>query len=394
MPRVNPIEKTVVNSGRAAQMWRATRAGLPNRHDVAATHYKQVVDEQTTQFGMSGLSVRQARSLVLLRQVPTGVPLTPVGVSVPSDLMGGGADQDSFEVYEARVRRYGYEWFRSDEAAVGVLQRMPEVRAQVNRLALGFQTVGTELLYRSGGRWRAERTGVQQKVLQEALRLGGYDVDNHDGDRLPQAVMLLGLPGSGKSSMLRPIAELVIRRLAGHPGVILDTDHVRTLLPEYADGLGSEVVHPETSHVANRLLVDRAAELRLNLILDKVGDPEKTVKEAQFLQDEGWSVWCLCAQVDVEVAIDRAKQRALTCGRYVPPHVVRELGNRPLQAYEALRRSPLHLSGCALLDTEVPTGRRPLVVDANPEDCFGKPGLEVAMWPEPSVEDAQEMELP
>jgi chloramphenicol 3-O-phosphotransferase len=295
--------------------------------------------------------------------------------------MSADAEQGQFEAYEAKVVRYGYEWFRSDDAAIDILNRLPEVRVRVDRLALGSQTVGTEVLYRSGGRWRSERLRVHDAAVREALRMGGLDTNGSGPDRLRHAVVLLGLPGSGKSSMLRPVAELVIKRLAHHAGVILDTDNVRCLLPEYADGLGSEVVHPETSYLANRLLVERAANLGLNLILDQVGHPERTLTDVQFLQEEGWSVWCLGAQIDVEVAVERVKRRALHCGRYVPPNLVRELGDRPFQTYEALRDSTLHLSGCALLSTDVPAGTPPLVIHANPEDRFGGPGSEVALWP-------------
>jgi hypothetical protein len=118
------------------------------------------------------------------------------------------------------------------------------------------------------------------------------------------------------------------------------------------------------------------------------------VKEVQFLQDEGWSVWCLCAHIDVEVAVERARQRALTCGRYVPPDLVRQFGDRPVQAYEALRGSALHLSGGALLDTDVPPGSPPLVIEAFPETPFGQPGSEVALWPEQSAEGAAEVQQP
>jgi hypothetical protein len=120
--------------------------------------------------------------------------------------------------------------------------------------------------------------------------------------------------------------------------------------------------------------------------LDKVGDPQRTLKEVQYLLRTGWSVWCLCASVDVDIAVERAKRRAVATGRYVPPSYIRDVGERPLRAYEALRGSGIPLSGCALLDTSVPLHKRPIVLDAHTEDLFGHPGDEVAVWPDPSDE--------
>ncbi|MGI8807945.1 MAG: zeta toxin family protein [Acidimicrobiales bacterium] len=296
--------------------------------------------------------------------------------------MGRGTLDEQFDAYEATVKRYGYSWFRQDAPATAVSQQNVAVRARVNRLSAGLQTVGTEAIYRTGGRWVADRVALQEKVVAEALLQGGLGAAGDDRDAVPQAVLLMGLPGSGKSSLLRPVAAELIRRTSDTSHVIVDADVVRGLFPEYAGGLGSEVIQPETSSVANGRLLDEVFFLRANIILDKVGDPESSVAAVEYLLSTGWSVWCLCATIDVEVAVERAKRRAIDSGgRYVPPDVIRRYGDKPRLAYEAVRDSRLSLSGSALLDTAVPLLGRPRVVEANTEDLFGSPGSEVAVWP-------------
>ena len=292
----------------------------------------------------------------------------------------GRRPHESFDMYETRVKQYGWSWFRADEAAKSVLQRLADVRGRVYGRAAGYQTVGTEVLYEAGERSVEGRDDLHRTVVQDALRHGGFD-GTDARDAVPQAVLLLGLPGSGKSSMLRPVAHELLQRTSDGGAVVVDTDIVRTLLPEYAGGLGSEVVHPETSFVTNRLLLDEAYRLRLNIVLDKIGDPEWTVDQVEYLNRTGWSVFCLATQVDVEVAVGRAKRRAVETGRYVPPDLIRKCGERPVEAYFALRESKLPLSGAALLSTEVAAGERPVVVDTTNEHLFGPPGASVAVWP-------------
>jgi hypothetical protein len=290
---------------------------------------------------------------------------------------------ESFDDYEARVKRYGWSWFRQDQSAIEVLERYGDVRARAFGLAAGFETVGTEVVYRAGERWVGGRPALHGRLVDEALRRGGLDPTGDARDAVPQAVFLLGLPGAGKSSMLRPVAGELLRRVTEASHVVVDTDIVRGLFPEYADGLGSEVVQPETSFVANRLLLDEAYRLRVNVILDKVGDPDDTVAELRYLVRSGWSVWCLCARIDVERASARTRSRALESGRYVPPDLIRAIGERPIRAYEAVRESDVPVSGCALLDTDVPPGRPPIVLDARPEGLFGSSGDHVTVWPRP-----------
>jgi Zeta toxin len=285
-----------------------------------------------------------------------------------------------FEDYEDEVRRYGWSWFQNDAQALTLVLSKPQVRRRVYQLAAGHETVGTEVLYRPGDRWVDQRLTLHERLVAETLAATGIDPPD-DGEARPpvrHAVLLLGLPGSGKSSQLRPVAHALIRRVSPTPGLTVDADVVRELLPEYAGGLGSEVVQEETSKIANGLLFDEAVGHQAHLILDKVGHPQGTVATVDYLVETGWSVWCLCARVEMDIALARARQRALETGRYVPEAYIRDVGTRPIEAYEAVSRGRVIIGG-ALLDTNEP-GRPPTVVDADPETLFGRPGEVVSLW--------------
>lgn len=289
-----------------------------------------------------------------------------------------------FEDYEDSVGRYGATWFRRDTDALDVCQQVPRVRREADRISVAGGTVGTQVIFRVGGEWIGSRVAVHERVIADTMQsseapLGPSEKRRAADGRWPHAILLLGLPGSGKTSMLRRVAYEVFARVLQDEHAIVDADVVRTLLPQYAGGLGSEVVQVETSYLANGPLLDDAYARRFGLVLDKIGDPFESVEVAERLIATGWSVWCLCAHVDVEVAVERVRRRAIETGRYVPPAFVRDVADRPVRAYEALRASGL-TSGCSLLDTDVEVGQRPVVLDAYTPEVFGDVGEPVAVW--------------
>lgn len=290
---------------------------------------------------------------------------------------------DEFERYEDRVRSYGYSWVRQDLGATTILDRDAELRAAVSALVAGKRPVGTDVIYRCDDRWLPERLDQHRKLIERLMpRLDHGDQDDRElmaGS--PQAVILVGLPGSGKSSQLQPIARELIRRTSEHPHDVVDADQVRGAFPEYADGLGSEVLQVETAYVAHDRLLEEAHRRRANIVLDTVGHPDRTVAELRYLIKAGWSVWCLGASVDLAIALARARRRALLDGRYVPLDYIRAVGDRPIRAFDAVRSCGLPFTGACLLDTSGPYGSIPVVLRSSHPELFGQAGEPVAVWP-------------
>jgi hypothetical protein len=283
-----------------------------------------------------------------------------------------GADplEREFRAYRSRVRRYALTWHQRDTSASSLIKNNQAIRSQVARAEIARLGVSTGDVHRIGERWLPDRLEAHDSVLDRVT--GGVRSEPNDGRRL--AVMLLGLPGAGKSTALRPIAlELIARRDKQQPFVI-DADSVRAEIPEYAGGRGSGVVQLETADLTYSRLAETAHRSGANLIFDMVGDPKYVVEDAQYLLAAKWAVVCLAATVDVGVAIERVKRRAVTTGRYVPIQFVRSVGDRPLRAYEALKASGLDLVGCARFDTTPDGTGPPVVLDTDQPGLFGTVG--------------------
>ncbi|KQP63742.1 zeta toxin family protein [Nocardioides sp. Leaf285] len=162
-----------------------------------------------------------------------------------------------------------------------------------------------------------------------------------DGGDVESIYFLLGLPGSGKSSSLRPIA-VQHAGLGGVPPVV-DADAVRVRFPEYADGLGSGVVQAETAVLTygrgyrwgegrqGRVLLGGAPVI----MLDTIGDAEHLPRTIARAVELGRRVYVLRTDCPVEVCRERAMRRALDNRRVVPLELIDAKAGVPEHAFEA-----------------------------------------------------------
>jgi len=129
-----------------------------------------------------------------------------------------------------------------------------------------------------------------------------------------RAVIVLGPPGSGKSSSINPLA----RKLKA---AAVNSDDPKFLLPEMK--LGAEIVHEEASSMAKRVqqtLIEKGS----NVIIEKIGDRAGSILElASILRDDyGYQVDVVDVTAPREMLIQRIAQRAEKTGRDVPTHVL------------------------------------------------------------------------
>jgi hypothetical protein len=281
-----------------------------------------------------------------------------------------------YKLWVEFVDEYGWTWFRTHDGALAALQANATARAEVLATIARKQTVGTDTVFLTKpDRWLPSRTVVQD-VAVESLFAQQAMADAPPVD-LPVAALLMGLPGSGKTSALRPIIRKVLEAVDGLEPRLVDADEVRSLVPEYEGGLGSQVVDVETSYLTYRRVVEESYKRQQHLIIDTVGDPIRSVTEARFLTNAGWTVMCLCATVSIEIAQQRAMHRALATGRYVPAAYIEEVGDRPLKAYEAVVSSDVPLLTAARLNTE---GKVPIVEHTTDPDLFAQLGDDVCTF--------------
>jgi predicted ABC-type ATPase len=140
-------------------------------------------------------------------------------------------------------------------------------------------------------------------------------------DVKPVAVLMMGGPGSGKSTAKRGMD------LSGF--VVVDADDIKDDLPEFQTAIAmnardaAKIVHSESDYIG-RTLRKRAVEERKNLMIDGTGrSAEDYEQQIDALRDEGFFVAAMfCHLDDVNVALERVRERAERTGRYVPEHVV------------------------------------------------------------------------
>lgn len=263
-------------------------------------------------------------------------------------------DEDAFEAYAKEVDVYEQTWHTDPvEPQSSYLAGRPGLKSELFQRALKGQRTFTGHVYASDGPWVDERLSLQSELASRLVKAatpvtGGLDT----------VYFLIGLPGSGKSSALRPL-------VAAHSGISLesihvsDADNLRTAFPEYGAGLGSGVVQDECSEIMYDRPIGAGLEpgvqgailsIGRTTIVDVIGSPEYLPPLVRRLRRLGRRVYVLQASCDTETCVARAKARALTTGRLVPPAVIISKHGVPEQTMEALKATQ-KLSGWAVVDT-------------------------------------------
>ena len=145
-----------------------------------------------------------------------------------------------------------------------------------------------------------------------------------------KAVILVGPPAAGKSTLANPIA---VKLKAAIP----DSDEFKKTLPEYEGGLGAAAVHAESSGMAKEL-VDASADSKLNMVIPKVGEDAASIEKLRKkLKDKGYDVALINMDVSYENALVRMFKRFVSKGRLIGADYMKSIGNRPTQTYNDIK---------------------------------------------------------
>lgn len=153
-----------------------------------------------------------------------------------------------------------------------------------------------------------------------------------------KAVIVLGLPASGKSTVSTPLTsqELSLGSLnidPMHQGsyLLVDPDEVKSFLPEYDNGLLADVVHQESSLVAKAILAKGIQE-GANICLPTLGNGQSYNldfynKKIKALADKDYDITVVYADIPVQAAKERNLKRLKRTGRYVADSYLDSIGN-------------------------------------------------------------------
>jgi len=199
-----------------------------------------------------------------------------------------------------------------------------------------------------------------ERLFERARRLAWTD----EGKAAPdvptkyekKAVIVLGPPAAGKSTIANPIAQKM-------GAVILDPDDIKKAMPEYKNGIGANAVHEESSYITS-LVEQVAVGSGANVLIPKVGSNPKSVKGLiERLRQNGYEIDLVDMKVDYQEARRRMFVRFVDTGRLVPPNYVREVGNNPGKTFDTLKAEGA-ADGYTRIDNNVPQGaERPILED-------------------------------
>lgn len=163
------------------------------------------------------------------------------------------------------------------------------------------------------GNYTEERKALHEQILSE--------LNNQEciKQRRPIAILMGGLPGSGKSTFLSKNLKWV----TDDNFYWIDADQIREKLPEYK-GWNASNTHNETKELVAMAIENIAKNCKYDIVYDGTMTSESGYSEMlKMLKENDYRVFIIYIHIDTETAVERALNRYVVSGRYVPIEVIR-----------------------------------------------------------------------
>jgi len=119
--------------------------------------------------------------------------------------------------------------------------------------------------------------------------------------------------------------------------VTVSGDDIKTDLPEFDGGDGSQLVHDEAKDISKQIF-QKAMDSKFNIILDgTMKSYDKALKKVQGAKEKGYSTFLLGIELPTHKSIERAASRFKTEGRYMPYGVIKDTAKQIYQSIEMLK---------------------------------------------------------
>jgi predicted ABC-type ATPase len=194
-----------------------------------------------------------------------------------------------------------------------------DAQSNVDKL-LSKSNIDTLKLYSDkDGNFNEQRVAFQKQIVDKEISKGSTN--------LGTTYFLGGAPATGKSSLEKS------GQIKYPDGILrVDPDGIKAALPEYNKMLetknfkAASKVHEESSKLSKDI-IKNAVSKKYDAVVDAVGDGsyQSVVDKVQMQRDAGKNVIAHYVTTDVKTSLDRAKQRAIDSGRYVPPKYIKEM---------------------------------------------------------------------
>ena len=217
-------------------------------------------------------------------------------------------------------------------------QRIGEMR---ERIAAGESTLSQHT--DSKGVLTEERAALHAQIVE------GHFANAGPGGNPPQVIVMGGLPGSGKSSLLEGLDTQGF--------VHIDSDAVKAQFPEY-EGWNAALLHEEADLVVQAVL-GRAVDEGRNIVLDSTMKTGSTARAmVSMLEELGYSSRAIFASVPLETAMTRVVERFESGGRFVDPAYVVTHDEKNVATFTTLKGI---VDSWSLYDTSGPIGMSTLI---------------------------------
>lgn len=177
--------------------------------------------------------------------------------------------------------------------------------------------ITTESVYRIGLEYREERKQKHCLIIKRKTK-------NRESRDPATAVLVGGGSGSGKSFFVQKL----FLNDTDENYVLIDADNIKEELPEYTiekeknNPYAADIVHDESGYIASSL-VDFCIEHQYSFIYDgTMSNYDKYQDIFAKLHNANYQISGMFVDIDVNVALERAKERAAIEKRFVPEDVV------------------------------------------------------------------------
>ena len=208
-------------------------------------------------------------------------------------------------------------------------------------------TSHTRDLYVSNGGYHPTRLLLHEAI--ETLAFRGKTSLPYG--RRPLAIITMGLPGSGKSTLVED------RRYENNL-IHIDPDDYKICLPEFKKAArqrarnAAGIVHIESTDIADRILA-RTLAGRYDFVLDGVGrDASWYMSFVKSIKTRNYEVRLVSTHVEVPVALHRTEIRGRRTARFVEAAVIQMLAPLLPRNFMTLKD---HVDRASLYDTNADT---------------------------------------
>lgn len=217
--------------------------------------------------------------------------------------------------------------------------------------------------YSKDGQYTPERSQIHDAIAAKALNVHAIA---RPGER-PKALVLAGLPGSGKTSVGSHQAKR-----HGVEFTAINSDDVKAALPEY-QGWNAAALHKESTDVLYDKIMPEAMKARHNILLDTTATNYESVKQSlEDLHRSGYDVHLVHVGLPWHKTMARAwtrfaqnafsyRSKTEEPGRYVSMEYVEWTDHRAEKNFHELKNHPAVKSWVAI-DNDVPYGSPPKVL--------------------------------